>query len=75
MIVTCAFPMPRAIGVFRQLGFPVEAYPMDWRAPGPGDDLIPFVSLADGVRQIDLAFHEWSGLIAYRVAGESQRSV
>jgi uncharacterized SAM-binding protein YcdF (DUF218 family) len=71
LLITSAFHMPRAIGVFRQLGFPVEAYPVDWRTPAPEVDLIPFVSLADGLRQIDLAFHEWAGLIAYRVTGKT----
>jgi uncharacterized SAM-binding protein YcdF (DUF218 family) len=71
LLITSAFHMPRAIGVFRQLGFPVEAYPVDWRTPAPEDDLIPFVSLADGPGQIDLAFHEWAGLIAYRVTGKT----
>jgi uncharacterized SAM-binding protein YcdF (DUF218 family) len=71
LLVTSAFHMPRAVGVFRQLGFPVEAYPVDWRTPGPEDDLIPFGSLADGLRQVDLAIHEWSGLIAYRLTGKT----
>jgi uncharacterized SAM-binding protein YcdF (DUF218 family) len=71
LVVTSAFHMPRAIGVFRQLGFPVEAYPVDWRTPAPEDDLIPFASLAEGLRQVDLAFHEWAGLIAYRVTGKT----
>jgi uncharacterized SAM-binding protein YcdF (DUF218 family) len=71
LLITSAFHMPRAIGVFRQLGFPVEAYPVDWRTPAPEDDLTPFVSLADGLRQIDLGFHEWTGLIAYRLTGNT----
>jgi uncharacterized SAM-binding protein YcdF (DUF218 family) len=71
LLITSAFHMPRAIGVFRQLGFLVEAYPVDWRATGPEDDLIAFGSSADGLRQVDLAFHEWSGLIAYRLAGKT----
>ena len=35
LLVTSAFHMPRAIGVFRQLGFSVKAYPVDWRASVP----------------------------------------
>src|SRR5262249_50874328 len=31
LLVTSAYHMPRAIGVFREAGFPVEPYPVDWR--------------------------------------------
>src|SRR5690606_11223935 len=31
ILVTSAYHMPRAIGVFRAANFPVEAYPIDWR--------------------------------------------
>ena len=31
LLVTSAHHMPRSVGVFRQAGFPVEAYPVDWR--------------------------------------------
>src|SRR5262249_4788394 len=31
LLVTSAYHMPRAIGVFRKAGFPVEPYPVDWR--------------------------------------------
>src|SRR5262249_43802220 len=30
LLVTSAFHIPRAIGVFRKVGFPVEPYPVDW---------------------------------------------
>ncbi len=35
LLVTSAFHMPRAIAAFRAAGFPVEAYPVDWRTPRP----------------------------------------
>jgi uncharacterized SAM-binding protein YcdF (DUF218 family) len=31
LLVTSAFHMPRSIGAFRNAGFAVEAYPVDWR--------------------------------------------
>jgi uncharacterized SAM-binding protein YcdF (DUF218 family) len=34
LLVTSAYHMPRAIGVFRKAGFPVEPYPVDWRTVG-----------------------------------------
>ena len=73
LLVTSAYHMPRAIGVFRQAGFPVEAYPVDWRTRGA-------IDLADPVRVGDggacaaptRPTHEWVGLLAYR-AGRAQR--
>src|SRR3954447_18006583 len=34
LLVTSAFHMPRSVGLFRKAGFPVEAYPVDWRVAG-----------------------------------------
>src|SRR4029077_15074082 len=45
LLVTSAFHMPRAIGVFRKAGFAVEAYPVDWRTRGGEDALRPFFSV------------------------------
>ncbi len=61
--------MPRAIGVFRAAGFPVEAYPVDWRTRGPGDALRPFESLGRGIERSDTAAHEWVGLLIYWLTG------
>jgi len=36
LLVTSAAHMPRAVGCFRRVGFPVEAYPVDWRTPKSG---------------------------------------
>ncbi len=71
LLVTSAFHMPRAIGVFRRVGFAVEAYPVDWRTRGPIDLALPFGSVAAGLSQTDTALHEWVGLIAYWLSGRS----
>ena len=71
LLVTSAHHMPRAIGVFRQVDFNVEAYPVDWRTRGPIDFVRPFSSLGDGLRRTDTATREWVGLIAYRLTGRS----
>src|SRR5258708_36938753 len=42
LLVTSAHHMPRAVGVFRAAGFPVEAFPADYRTPGAIDLLRPF---------------------------------
>src|SRR6202051_112054 len=71
LLVTSAFHMPRAMAVFRAAGFPVEAYPVDWRKGGPVDMVRPFVSLSDGLRRTDTAVHEWVGLFAYWLTGKT----
>jgi uncharacterized SAM-binding protein YcdF (DUF218 family) len=71
LLVTSAYHMPRAIGVFRQAGFAVEAYPVDWRTRGSADALRPFASIGDGLRRTDTAVREWVGLIVYRLTGRT----
>jgi uncharacterized SAM-binding protein YcdF (DUF218 family) len=71
LLVTSAYHMPRAIGVFRHVGFPVEAYPVDWRTRGPIDLMLPFESVTAGLRRTDTAVHEWIGLFAYRLTGRT----
>lgn len=71
LLVTSAFHMPRAAGLFRKAGFPVEPYPVDWRA-GDESSLASFMALAtDGLLKTDIAVREWIGLIAYRVTGKT----
>jgi len=71
LLVTSAYHLPRAIGAFRQAGFPVEAYPVDWRTRGAPDVLRPFPTLGDGLRRTDTAVREWVGLLAYWLSGRS----
>jgi uncharacterized SAM-binding protein YcdF (DUF218 family) len=71
LLVTSAYHMPRAIGIFRHAGFAVEAYPVDWRTRGRVDLVMPFDSLTGGLRRTDTAVREWVGLVAYRITGQS----
>jgi uncharacterized SAM-binding protein YcdF (DUF218 family) len=71
LLVTSAMHMPRAIGAFREAGFPVEAYPVDYQTNGWQDLRNIFGSLSGGLGQLDGALHEWIGLIAYRLTGKS----
>jgi uncharacterized SAM-binding protein YcdF (DUF218 family) len=71
LIVTSAHHMPRAIGAFRAAGFPVEAYPVDFRTRGVVDLLRPFSSVGDGLRRTDTAAREWIGLLVYWMTGRS----
>jgi uncharacterized SAM-binding protein YcdF (DUF218 family) len=65
--------MPRAIGVFCQVGFPIEAYPVDWRTRGAEDALRPFATMGDGLQRTDTAAHEWIGLAVYWLMGLSSQ--
>jgi uncharacterized SAM-binding protein YcdF (DUF218 family) len=71
LLVTSAYHMPRAVGCFRKAGFPVEAYPVDWRTSGPQDAAVPFNQLAAGLARTDAAAREWIGLVAYWVTGRT----
>jgi uncharacterized SAM-binding protein YcdF (DUF218 family) len=71
LIVTSAHHMARAIGSFRAAGFPVEAFPVDYRTRGAVDLLRPFATLGDGLRRTDTAVREWVGLVAYRLTGRT----
>jgi uncharacterized SAM-binding protein YcdF (DUF218 family) len=66
LLVTSAADMPRAIGCFRSVGWPVVAFPVDyhtrheqWSTP----------SLGHGLELLDWGVHEWVGLLYYRIEG------
>jgi len=71
ILVTSAAHMPRAIAVFRAAGFPVEAYPVDYRTRGRDDAARLYTSLPEGLEMTDHAIHEWAGLIIYRLTGKT----
>jgi uncharacterized SAM-binding protein YcdF (DUF218 family) len=71
LLVTSAHHMPRSVGVFRAAGFPVEAFPVDYRTRGAIDLLRGFATLGDGLRRTDTAMREWVGLVIYRMAGRT----
>ncbi len=71
LLVTSAYHMPRAVGAFRRAGFPVEACPVDYRTPGPGELWIPFASVTAGLRRTDIATREWFGLVTYWLTDRS----
>jgi uncharacterized SAM-binding protein YcdF (DUF218 family) len=71
LLVTSAYHMPRAMGLFRRAGFPVEAYPVDWKT-GTIEDIFRFYVMAnDGLQLVDTGLREWMGLIAYRITGRT----
>ena len=71
LLVTSAFHMPRAMGLFREVGFFVEAYPVDWQTTGWADVAAQPVALLRGFDHLDMAAHEWVGLIFDRASGRT----
>ena len=70
LLVTSAFHMPRAIGCFRKAGFAFEAYPANWRTL-PKWRFAIGREMSSGLAGLDLAAHEWLGLIAYRLTAKT----
>jgi uncharacterized SAM-binding protein YcdF (DUF218 family) len=70
LLVTSAWHMPRAVGCFRQVGFAVEAWPVDYRTSGRVE-LRLHGSVHDGLRRTDFAVREHIGLVAYWLMGRS----
>ncbi len=71
LLITSAYHMPRAMGAFRQAGFNVEPWPVDYRTRGVADLTRPFDKVSEGLRRVDVAAREWVGLLAYWLRGRS----
>ncbi len=71
LLVTSAWHMPRAIGCFRQAGFNVTAWPVDYRTAVAVDWLRVFSGIPDGLRRFDTISREYFGLAAYRLTGRT----
>jgi uncharacterized SAM-binding protein YcdF (DUF218 family) len=68
LLVTSAYHMPRAVGAFRKAGFNVIACPAGWRTRGWQDLWRPAATATENLRRLDVAVHEWLGLLAYRLS-------
>jgi uncharacterized SAM-binding protein YcdF (DUF218 family) len=69
LLVTSAFHMPRSVGIFRRVGWDVLPYPVDFHTPiGLGRF---WFDVASESLDLDLAMHEWIGLLAYRLTGRT----
>lgn len=71
LLVTSAAHMPRSVGIFRKAGWPVIADPVDYRTYGNAHDLRPSLDALDNLTKLDVAAHEWSGLVAYWLTGKT----
>ncbi|MCA3562752.1 MAG: YdcF family protein [Methylocystis sp.] len=71
LLVTSAWHMPRSAGIFRAAGWPVLAYPVDFRTAGSKDRTRGFASVSDGLRRTEVATREWLGLLVYWLTGKT----
>jgi uncharacterized SAM-binding protein YcdF (DUF218 family) len=69
IVVTSAFHMPRAMGVFEKAGFNPIAYPVAFRTLGDDGDPRLIIDPAKNLHIFQLALHEWIGLAAYWASG------
>lgn len=70
LLVTSAWHMPRAMGVFRKAGFAVEAFPVDYLTEEKLSDFVRVSGRAPrGLGIADDGLKEWAGLLAYRLVG------
>lgn len=70
LLVTSAAHMPRAVGVFRHVGWTVLPWPVGYRSMRSDLSLRPS-TLGGKLAVLDQAAHEWAGLLLYRLLGRT----
>ena len=70
LLVTSAMHMPRAVGVFRQLGWELIPYPVDFHSAPETEPRAP-MSFTPGLSSFASALREWIGLFAYWLTGHT----
>ncbi|MDY0882779.1 YdcF family protein [Dongia soli] len=71
LLVTSAVHMPRALGAFSAMNFPVIPYPADYKTGADASLARLPDTAAQGWLYCDVATHEWLGLLAYRLSGRT----
>lgn len=66
VLITSAVHMPRAVGVFRKVGWPVIPYPTNY-ATEESANIMPRLNLVGGLSSISIGIREWMGLPVYRL--------
>lgn len=70
LLVTSASHMPRSVGAFRQAGFPVVPWPVNYRT-GHGLRVWYDASFPERLREFEWGTREWLGLLTYRIMGRT----
>ena len=66
LLISSAQDMPRSVGIFRQLEWPVTPVPVAYKA-----DNHHSYYLGDNLYQLDRSCHEWLGLLVYYLTGKT----
>jgi uncharacterized SAM-binding protein YcdF (DUF218 family) len=66
LLVTSAQHMPRAVGVFRKIDWPVIPYPVDYET-AEIEMLASWPGVAGSLKGLNSVMKEWVGLVAYYV--------
>ena len=69
LLVTSAFHMPRAMGLFRKAGLSVTPWPVDYRTSGIVRLGLDFTQPTSNAQLTSTATREWIGLLAYYLTG------
>ncbi len=70
LLVTSASHMPRSVGAFRQAGWEVVPWPVNYRT-GRSLRVWYDASFPERLREFEWGFREWLGLAAYRLLGRT----
>jgi uncharacterized SAM-binding protein YcdF (DUF218 family) len=71
IVVTSASHMPRTVACFRSAGWEVIAQPAAYHAAVGRLDVGDF-QMSDNLAMLDVALHEWVGLVYYRLSGRTR---
>jgi uncharacterized SAM-binding protein YcdF (DUF218 family) len=71
LLITSAFHMPRAVGLFRKLDISVTPWPTDYRTSGKVRLGFDFSQPALNAQLTTTAVREWIGLAAYAMTGRT----
>jgi uncharacterized SAM-binding protein YcdF (DUF218 family) len=71
VLTTSASQMPRAMVVAKMLGWKLIPWPSDYKTPTDlySAGIGPNADLALNLATVNMALHEWIGILAYRVSG------
>ncbi|WP_158091235.1 YdcF family protein [Thalassospira mesophila] len=69
LLITSARHMPRAMGVFRQYGWSIIAWPVDYIAPAHRH--LTDINVSHSIKMLDNALKEFAGLTAYYWTGRT----
>lgn len=69
VLITSAAHMPRAVGVFRKVGWRIIPYPVDFNSTGKGSFKLSF-NMVSGLGGLRRGLYSWAGMAFYRLTGK-----